>query len=191
MPPFYLCFALQKIIFPTPAAFILILTSNQIHPIQINIIDTGSLSDHKFVQTRFTFDVPVPEYQERTTRCWSKLDQRNFKSKLAHSSLKDYSSIHSLDLDTLVDTYNSVLTRLLDDNVPKRAKVCQVRNTHSYQWFDDECKELKTVMRQLERNYRRTKSPQNQELWREAQKAYRCARERKNEAFILTFIITT
>jgi hypothetical protein len=38
-------------------------------------------------------------------------------------------------------------------------------------------------MRKLERDYRRTKSPENQQLWREAQKAYRCAREKKKSEF--------
>ena len=56
------------------------------------------------------------------------------------------------DLESMIDSYNTMRRALVDKHVPLQTKRSQTRR--SARWFDRECRESKRLTRKLERRYR-------------------------------------
>ena len=73
------------------------------------------------------------------------------------------------DVDALVEFYDSTISALLDQHTPE----CDVtfHERRSNEWFDDACKDAKTRVRYLERQFQRTKSSIDRTIWEDSLKA--------------------
>jgi len=96
---------------------------------------------------------PAPVHTTSVRRCWRSFDPDTFWADLLTSALCDVRSYSDLDSDSLASLYDSIITELLDRQVPTRSVTC--RRRPSSLWFDDECRGAKRKVRRLERSARR------------------------------------
>lgn len=117
--------------------------------------NTGTTSDHYFIQ----FEIPaVPAImakgqtlETKTLREFKKIDADLFKSDIKASRLN--SSLSSLDLEEVVDLYETILTELLDKHAPVVSKTFKVKRT---MWWNSKCQEARTLRRRAERAFKKS-----------------------------------
>ena len=119
---------------------------------EVKIIDSGTNSDHFLVICDVKVKTVAPSSQDNITnyRDFSKIDIETFKSDIMKSELSDSTTFSSLD--EAVDTYNNVLTRLMDNHSPVIRKKIKKKPTP---WLDEELQNLRRKKRAAERKYRK------------------------------------
>jgi len=141
-------------------------THNKGHTLDLLITHTSSnlvpfvtsddicISDHIAVVA--SLDIPKPELSKTsfTYRSTKLIDTSSFSADILASPLVSNSSS---DLDTLVSSYNSTLTALLDKHAPSRTTTSLSRTPNP--WFNSNLFLQKRRKRQFERKWRNTKLP--------------------------------
>ena len=130
------------------------------HPLEISIFDPG-LSDHSLVSWKSQLPLPPLQYiaPPCTTkiRPWNRLHLSDLREKLLHSPLCSSISWLSFCVDDLSVLYDVTITSILDDIIPMKTSRCSRRPSNP--WFDAECRELKRLVRRLERYVISSHSP--------------------------------
>ena len=124
--------------------------------------DSGqSVQDHYLLECNIVGKKKT--YKPRTilTRKWKYVNFENFQEDL--EKLKDIPAYTSTDTNTLVELYNTELSKLADHHAPLRA-VTLKRNLNP--WYNNDIKKLKQERRQLERRWLRTKTFADKQLYK-------------------------
>ena len=80
------------------------------------VIDVG-LSDHRLVRAYIDFTPPMPLYE--TSRVWQKFDINAFHQDLKDSIVCADEDRTSANSTVLVNTYNKIMSELLDKHAPQ------------------------------------------------------------------------
>lgn len=123
----------------------------------INIIDSGTSSDHYLVK----FDIGVVPISETGDEV-KKISYRNFKTivmddfkkDILESRLGDHKILCSYDLEDVVQLYNTVLTELMNKHCPTIDKTVRDKDKP---WVDEELRRLRRQRRAAERAWRQGK----------------------------------
>ena len=103
------------------------------------------LSDHSFIHCKLHISRPCPTSKRIKVRKTKNIDPDSFARDVATVM----GEIKNLELDEMVDRYNSVLAELLDKHAPTKWKEIKVR--HNQSWFLDRIKEEIRLCRWKER----------------------------------------
>ena len=128
------------------------------------------ISDHALV----TFNIPIAkkplEHIIKTVRPWKRFDECAFSEDRRHSTIANPSAMHDgMQLEELVDMYDTTLTTLLDKHCPKRT--ITIRNSLTSPWFDSDCRAERRRVRMLQKRYEKSKNDNDREIWIGAQRA--------------------
>jgi len=120
-------------------------------------------------------------YSTRTSRP-RLVDAAEFCAALTSSLLCRPDAWTDRDVDGLARLYNTEISMILDRLAPARTVTCRQHSADP--WFDDECRQAKRRVRQLERATRRTGATAvSVTEWTAECRAYRALLCRKHEAF--------
>ena len=99
----------------------------------------------------------------RQVRNWRALDVDVFAAELQCSELV---AAPPSDVESAVNAYNTTLRALLDKHAPAEIKRVRTRATTT-RWYDRECRDTKRTTRKLERRYRRLRTAESRDAWRQ------------------------
>ncbi|XP_077981930.1 uncharacterized protein LOC144436936 [Glandiceps talaboti] len=114
------------------------------------------ISDHCFVITHLSNINRHIEENTVTFRQYKKINKEAFRNDILNSSLCDHALLNNSDLDSLVSTYNTVLTELLDKHAPLITKRFTTRPT--LPWINDEIRLTRRLRRRAERKWRQNQN---------------------------------
>jgi len=163
--------------------------------LSVSVVDVG-LSDHHLLTWSAAARRPQPPTETVFRRPWHSLNIGELRDELRASSLCQPDSWPD-DVDDMAESYDAVLTSILDRLVPVRRIVRRPRPSDP--WFDGECRDAKRLSRRLERVYcaasrRRTRSGSAaaaavaaadaaKSAWYDQRRRYRELRNAKRSAF--------
>ena len=153
----------------------IVLTRSEAVPSVANTVYPPTLSDHSFIITSLAMNRPALPSSERITRTWKKLDREAFRIDLQDSLLCRSEGWTDDTPDVMAESYNSILSSLLNRHASKRT----VRNHFRpiTPWFNSACRDQNRKTRCFERIYRRSKLQEDRVQWigqmRSAQEFYR------------------
>ena len=154
-------------------------TRDDLPPPPVEVVDVG-LSDHWLLRWTTSLVKPSPVYTTRTSRP-SLVDAAEFRAVLRSSLLCRPDAWTDCDVDGLARLYNTEISMILDRLAPARTVTCRQRSSDP--WFDDECRQAKRRVRQLERASRRTGATAvSATEWTAERREYRALLRRKREA---------
>ena len=110
------------------------------------------LSDHSTVLCDLNLTKSAVSVKKITYRKLKSIDMNSFKNDLRSSELCQSAPV---DLDGLVDCYNTTLTTILDKHAPLCSKVVAARAR--VPWFSDQIRSAKRNRRKAERRWRTSK----------------------------------
>ncbi len=115
-------------------------------------------SDHNVINCSLTLNSvkPPPSVKSVTYRKVRDIDIKQLRKNLASSELIHITT-SNIDLDVLVDNYNSTLSGLLDHYAPLRRKT--VTDRPRVPWFNDDIRSAVSGRRRAERKWRSSKQP--------------------------------
>lgn len=118
----------------------------------VKIVDSGTNSDHFLVICDVRLKTKPPSKQDNIInyRDFNKIDIETFKSDILKTDLSDVTKFPSLD--EAVESYNNVLTRLMDKHCPVIRKKIKKKPTP---WLDEELQNLRRRKRAAERKFRK------------------------------------
>ena len=125
--------------------------------------DDALLSDHFALSFTLSTNKPPLPKREITYRNFKSIDVESFNKDIASSPLV---SCESTDPNYLADTYNNVLTELLNKHAPQKKKSITVHP--SAPWYNDLVIEANHDRRQAERKWRKTGLQVHREIFCEA-----------------------
>jgi hypothetical protein len=147
--------------------------------------DVG-LSDHHFLRWSAALTRPQTVYKSTTSRPWRCLSASDLRTGLLSSSLCCPDLWTTVDIDGLAKLYNTEITAILDQLVPFRTVRRRLRPSDP--WFDEECRDVKRLVRKLERAARSKETHDAVLTWITQRKAYRLLLQQKREMFWLSKI---
>jgi len=123
----------------------------------VSVVDVG-LSDHRLLTWSAAARRPQPRSETVFRRPWRSLNIDELRDEMRASSLCQSDNWPD-EVDDMVESYDAVLTSILDRLVPVRRIVRRPRPSDP--WFDGECRDAKRLTRRLERVYSRSLSAPN------------------------------
>jgi len=96
---------------------------------------------------------PPPVFSTSTCRCWRLFEPDTFWTDLVASALCDLWVYSDLDCDSVVSLYGSIVSEILDRQVPVRFVSCRRRPLS--RWFDNDCRRANRKVWVVERAARR------------------------------------
>ena len=141
-----------------------VITRLDLPPPLVQVGLPGEYSDHALLV--FPLNVPRPPvcFTNISTRAWRNFDENKFLADLQASPLCSPSILLSeLSVDELQELYDSTLVALVDRHAPRRTT--RRRHQPTTPWFDSECAAAKRKVRMYERQYRRTNSSNDRNIW--------------------------
>ena len=145
----------------------------------VDVLDVGLL-DHRLLRWSSTLTRPAPVYVTITGRSSVAMSRR----RRVHGLLQLSSLCRPGVWSSLTQLYDSMLTSIVDDELPVRTVRC--RRRPSDPWYDDDCRQMKQHVRRLQREYRKSepcRAADAAEAWRAKRRAYRDLLRRKRESF--------
>jgi len=118
------------------------------NPLTVSVTDPA-ISDHFLLCWKSDLTLPPLSYLSASYRPWSRLNLSNFRTRLQNSSLCNPLEWEILEIDELAELYDNTIITILNDILPLR--VAKFPKRPSNQWYDEECRALKRVVRRLER----------------------------------------
>lgn len=122
------------------------------------------LSDHYWVRCDLLINKPGPVQREITFRKIKDIDPIAFGDDITSSVLASPNTFASAD--DLVDSYNKVLTTLLEKHAPQKTKKFSIHPKSP--WFNSTIGKAKRERRKAERKWRKTKLTIDKEIFRES-----------------------
>jgi len=129
-------------------------TRNDLSAPSVEVID-DDLSDHRLLCWQAPLVRPRPSYSTVTSRPWNRLDPAEFRAELLHLPLFRPDAWSCLNIDAMAQVYDDELTTILDWLIPIRT--LRFRRRVSDPWFDDDCRVAKRCVRFFEREARRVR----------------------------------
>ena len=117
------------------------------------------LSDHFLITFKTNIDLYTNDTRTITFRNLDAVDIENF-CEIAKDRL---SSNHETAFGEKISTYNSTLTKLIDELAPMKSKT--IKNKPKSPWFDQEYQDMRKKRRAAEKKYRRTKSENDKKIF--------------------------
>ena len=114
-------------------------------------VQDGHISDHSSVFFCLSLAKPPLPTQEIHYRKLKGINMDNFKADIVKSGLPE---MQHEDVDILVETYNSTLTKILDQHAPLKSRTVTIHPNAP--WMTDGIKEVKREKRKAERKMRQT-----------------------------------
>ena len=142
------------------------------------------LVDHSLIVAQLECKPPVSSTpSNRRVRAWRSFNVDEFISDLQQSQL-----VTSLPVDVTAAfaCYEDTISTLLDKHAPYVTVRAQRRS--SARWYDSECRSIKRETRQLERLYRRHRSPEARSAWKNQFVLQRRTFQRKFSEFWLNTV---
>ena len=141
-----------------------VITRSDLPPPPVQVDLPGEYSDYALL----VFQLPVPRppvcFTNISTRAWRNFDENKFLADLQASPLRSPSVLLSeLSVDELQELYDSALVALVDRDAPRRTT--RRRHQPTMPWFDSQCAAAKRKVRMYERQYRRTNSLNDRNIW--------------------------
>ena len=109
------------------------------------------ISDHNLVSCLISYPAPVKDKKTITYRDIKSINIADFRASLLASNLLQ--KYHSMDLDTLVECYNTELRSLMDTYAPLMVK--RLPNVKREPWYSADIDDARRVTRRHERQYRK------------------------------------
>ena len=135
--------------------------SNLVH--NTSVFDLA-LSDHRFVHCSINVSTPSSgEVIESVTRSWKNFDLDVFRCAVESSILSSMSSLHHWSTENLCVSYNQTLSTQLDSLVSPTRRVIRQRN--SSPWYNRDIVLAKRKRRQLEVQWRKTRSSEDRQAF--------------------------
>ena len=148
--------------------------------ISISNVQLGAqISDHAAVLCDISFKKPENLARSITYRKINEIDLDSFRNDLRASKI--CSEYNTMDLQTLVESYNSELGEILNKHAPIITKTTRLRSRGP--WYDDNVHAARKHMRIAERNYRKYKSTENYRQFRDHEDMYIRALQSAKERF--------
>ena len=123
----------------------------------IDVIDP-SISDHSAVNCKLLLAKPPPIRKHVSFRDLKKINFNLFRTDIKKSGLFEITNT-----STLAESYENVLSTLLDTYAPVKTKTVTIR--HDTSWYTPEIQEQKIIKRRLERRWRTTKLMVDREVY--------------------------
>ena len=149
---FNLC---QYVSFPTQNSghvFDLIITNASSNLVTCPFLLDTYISDHKTVCVEI--DLPKP-YTNKVTFSYRLINKINF-TDFNQDMCKAFSNIDNFNLDLLIHHFNSNMSLILDKYAP--LKTVTVKPRTSNPWFTSNLRSERSIRRQLERTWRKTRN---------------------------------
>ncbi len=125
-------------------------------------VSSGNISkDHYAVIFNARASKPAPVRKTVTFRKLREINIEKFKQDITESEIQ-FENIH--DPETLVQTYDTKLSALVDKHAPLRTKSITLRLTCP--WYTDELHEAKHIKRNLERKWLKSRLTIDHEIYR-------------------------
>jgi len=125
-------------------------------------VSSGNISkDHYAVIFNARASKPAPVRKTVTFRKLREINIEKFKQDITESEIQ-FENIH--DPETLVQTYDTKLSALVDKHAPLRTKSITLRPTCP--WYTDELHEAKHIKRNLERKWLKSRLTIDHEIYR-------------------------
>ncbi len=126
------------------------------------VIEDRLMSDHFWLL--FSLDLQRPPAEKIQVKCRNikSICIQDFKQDLQESKLLQDTN---LDLDEMVELYNSTLTNLLDKHAPSTLKTVRVKPNAP--WYCDEICAAKQKRREAERKWRKSRLTVHREIYRQ------------------------
>ena len=133
-----------------------------------NVHFGAQLSDHFTILSDILLKKPQIQVKSTTDRKINSIDMDVFRQDLRATKLcRDF---ETMDLQTLVDTYNTELGLLLDKHAPVISKT--VRHSMRCPWYDNTVHTARKHTRDAERRYRKFKSVETYAMFRKREEQY-------------------
>ena len=123
----------------------------------IDVIDP-SISNHSAVNCKLLLAKPPPIRKHVSFRDLKKINFNLFRTDIKKSGLFEITNT-----STLAESYENVLSTLLDTYAPVKTKTVTIR--HDTSWYTPEIQEQKIIKRRLERRWRTTKLMVDREVY--------------------------
>jgi len=154
----------------------------------VDVRDVG-LSDHHLLHWSAPLRRGSPVYKSVVSRPWKRLDCDSFRVAVQTSALccpEDWPD----NIDALAALYNDEIAAILDRQLPSRKIRCRQRASDP--WFDDDCRVAKRCVRLFERDLRRIRRVDRDNIaaidaatavWHARRRQYRELLHQKRETF--------
>ena len=133
----------------------------------INISDSGIISDHSFLSCKLLFSAEKKVMQLKNVcfRKYNEIDLELFRQDIKSSNIycNDF-----ISLDDAVEKYNATLTDLLNKHAPiVERRFYENKN----KWWSKECTKARQARRKAERKYNRLKTPELKQIFKDISKS--------------------
>ena len=157
-------------------------------PLMVSEVVIGDLlSDHYVLSTTLSFIKPKPNTRTVSFRKVSEIDIDAFRSDITETRI--YKEHSQMDLDTLIDNYNTELQEIFNKHAPKITR--QLHNKRREPWINDEVKQALRVSRSNERKWRNNMNNHVLEAeFKRARKDYSCLLKSSKSAHFRTILET-
>ena len=142
-----------------------------------------TLSDHLAVHCNLKLKKPRAERKEIKYRKLNSIDMKSL-----HNHLKEYTQSQDTvnDLSSLVENYESELTRIMDIHAPVKTRKITLRP--SAPWYDDKIDEEKRKRRKLERRWRKSRLVIDRQLYKDRCKVVNSLIKNAKQRYYLNLI---
>ena len=136
--------------------------TREIDSITLNGTTIGDLiSDHYIVRTTLAFPKPEMKRKTVTFRKLKDIDVERFKQDITSTNV--HKNHGSMNLDTLIASYDSDMRTLLDQHAPIIST--SKRQDKRDAWFDNEARTKRTIARVYERKFGKTRNPEDKVIY--------------------------
>ena len=115
-------------------------------------------SDHCLIKTTLDISKPLTKIEQISYRPLKKINLHKFKDEILKSELFSC-NFNSLDINEIVDIYNSTLLNLLNRHAP--LKTITIKKKENSPWYSDSLRNLKKTKRYFEDMWLKYKSNQS------------------------------
>ena len=161
----------------------LIITRSEDDLVDGIVVRDPTLSDHFAVHCTLKLTKPRAEQHQIRYRQLSSIDMNALRKDLKDSTVLQETIT---DLPTLVDKYETELTRVLDIHAPEKKRMITVRPAAA--WYNDDIDREKRKRRKLERRWRKSRLVIDRELYKEQCKVASSLIKKANENYYSNII---
>ena len=135
-------------------------------PRPVVTVDLPRISDPSLIRIGLSIPCPPLQFIDVSSRAWKSFYFDRFRSDLLSGPLCQPDVYNGMSIDQLQELYDTTLSTLLEKHVKHAPRQTARRRFQPLTpWFDSECDASKRKMRALERQYHRTRNPDDRLAW--------------------------